>query len=169
VVLAYSQFDLNYTFSGSSVITPEKLVSGGVTYAPDPNSNDYTNQGMKVKASAETVNLVFSKKLLFITPYIGFGLTNTSFEWTMTGNYPTLGDPLMTHVGGTEVPVFNSNGKPIMQINNFTDPIHITSSEVMANATLGLRVNMLGVLTVHAQYAFQRYPLASMGIGLTFR
>lgn len=170
IVLAYSKFDMKYAFPSNYQVTPDKLVSGGVTTAPDPNtsSNDYSTQGMKVSATAKTANLVFSQKILFITPYVGFGFTDTNFDMGMPGNYPTLGDPQTIVVGGVTVPKLNSNGKPIMQIKNITDPINISSSEVMTNATLGLRLK-LAVITIHAQYAFQKYPVASAGFGISIR
>ena len=170
LLLAYSKFDMKYAFPSNYQVTPDKLVSGGVTTAPDPNtsSNDYSTQGMKVSATAKTANLVFSKKILFITPYVGFGFTDTNFDMGMPGNYPTLGDPQTIVVGGVTVPKLNSNGKPIMQIKNITDPINISSSEVMTNATLGLRLK-LAVITIHAQYAFQKYPVASAGFGISIR
>lgn len=169
IVLAYSKFDLKYAFPSSFQITPDKLVSGGITYVPDPNSNVYTTQGMKVSATAQTANLVFSKKLAFITPYVGFGIIKSNFDLTMEGNYPTLGNPLTQTVGGVVVPQLNGNGKPIMQIKNMTDPVKISSSEVMTNATVGLRMKVLWIFTVHAQYAFQKYPIASAGFGITLR
>ncbi|MDP4238361.1 MAG: hypothetical protein Q8904_02685 [Bacteroidota bacterium] len=169
VVLAYSKFSLNYAFPTSAQITPDKLVGENLSYAPDANLNDYTTQGMKISASAGTANLVFSKKLAFITPYIGFGVTSSNFDLTMEGNYPTLGDPKTHTVSGVSVPDLDQNGKPIMQIKNIADPVKISSSEVMTNATLGLRLKLLGVIAFHAQYAFQKYPVASAGFGLTFR
>jgi len=168
VVLAYSKFNLKYAFTSNSRITPDKLVSGGVTYVDDPNSNDYSQQGMKVDATALTANFVFSKKIAFITPYVGFGMTNTSFDVLMVGNYPTLGDPKTVTVGGVTVPQLNENGKPIMQIKNITDPVKVTAPEVMTNATIGFRLK-LWVLTMHAQYAFQKYPIASAGFGVSIR
>ena len=167
IVLAYTKFDLKYAFPASAQITPDQLVSDGITTAPDPNTaySDYTSQGMKISANAQTVNLVFSKKLLFITPYIGFGFTNTSFDLSMTGNYPTLGDPILNSNGE---PVLNENNKPIMQIYNKPNLVNITSNQVLTNATMGLRIK-LAVLTIHAQYAFQKYPVASAGFGFSFR
>ena len=156
VVLAYSKFDVKYGFPTDNLVTPDKLVSDGVSFIPDPNSSDYNNQGMKVSSNAETANLVFSKNFLFFTPYIGFGITNTSFDLSMTGNYPTLGDPVQS--GNTYK----------MKIKNITNPINFKSSEVMANATLGFRLK-LAVISVHAQYEFQKYPVASAGFGFTFR
>ena len=170
IVLAYSKFDLKYAFPTDFQVTADKLVSGGVTTQADPNasSNDYSTQGMKVSATAQTANLVFSKKIAFITPYIGFGMTNTSFDLSMVGNYPTLGDPLTYEVGGVTLPRYNENGKPIMQVKNIADPVNISSNQVMTNATLGLRLK-LTVITLHAQYAFQKYPVASAGFGISFR
>jgi len=167
IVLAYSKFDLKYAFPTSYQVTADKLVSGGVTTSPDPNtgSNVYTTQGMKISATAKTANLVFSKKIAFITPYVGFGITNTNFDLSMVGNYPTLGDPLTNSSGQ---PVLNENNKPIMKIINKTNPVNFSPSEVMTNATLGLRLK-LAVITLHAQYAFQKYPVASAGFGISIR
>jgi len=170
VVLAYSKFDMNYAFSSNYQVTPDKLVSGGVTTQQDQpvSSTYYTTQGMKISATAKTANLVFSKKIAFITPYVGFGITSTNFDLSMTGNYPTLGDPVTTTVLGQTVPLLNANGKPIMKIINITNPINFKPSESLTNATLGLRLK-LAVITIHAQYAFQKYPVASAGFGISIR
>ena len=158
IVLAYSKFDLKYAFPASYQVTPDKLVSSGTETIPDPNSssNDYTTQGLKVSASAQTANLVFSKKIAIITPYAGVGITNTSFDLSMVGNYPTLGDPVQS--GNTYK----------MQIKNVSNPVNLNSNQVMTNATLGIRLK-LTLITLHAQYAFQKYPVASAGFGISFR
>ncbi|MDD4971827.1 MAG: hypothetical protein PHT07_20565 [Paludibacter sp.] len=169
VVLAYSKFDVKYAFPAASQITPDKLVSDGVTYDDGSTSlSYYATQGMKVSATAQTANLVFSKKLAFITPYVGFGITKTNFDLSMDGNYPILGDPQTITVGGVIVPKLNGNGKPIMQIDHKTNPINFNSPETMTNATLGLRLK-LAIFTLHAQYAFQKYPVASAGFGISIR
>ena len=158
LLLAYSKFDMKYAFPAESRITPDNLVSGGsAQYIADPNSNDYTTQGMKVSAASKTVNLIFSKKISVLTPFIGFGVTQSDFTLNMVGNYPTLGEPVLS---GTTYK---------MQIKNITNPINLTPpSETMTNATLGLRVK-LAIITIHAQYAFQKYPVASAGFGISFR
>jgi hypothetical protein len=169
VALSYTKFDLKYSFSPDHLITPDQLVSNDLTYAADPSSNDYSNQAMKISATAKSASIIFSKKLAFITPYVGFGITNTSFDLSMVGNYPTLGDPVTTTEGGVTVAKKDDNGKYIMQIKNVTDPINISSSEVMTNATVGLRMKVLWIFSVHAQYAFQKYPVASVGFGISIR
>jgi len=158
VMLAYNQLDLKYAFPASARIEPQDLVDQDMEYIPDPNSSDYTTQGMKMSASALTANVIVSKKLLFLTPYVGFGITQTSFDLKMAGNYPTLGDP-----------VYTGNNTYKMTIKNLTDPIAISSKQVMPGATIGLRFKVLFVLTAHAQYTFQKYPTASVGFAIGMR
>ena len=166
VMLAYNQLDLNYAFPTSAQITPDKLVgkdangqpSPGYVDAPNTTDKTYTTQGVKMSASALTANVIVSKKLLFLTPYVGFGITRTSFDLKMAGNYPTLGDPVNT-----------GNNTYKMTIKNITDPINISSKQVMPGATIGLRFKVLLVLTAHAQYTFQKYPTASVGFAIGMR
>jgi opacity protein-like surface antigen len=165
VLLAYNKFDLKYAFPTSAQITPATLV--GTSLAYEPTTTDYTTQGMNISANAMTANIIVSKKLAFFTPYFGFGVSK------MAGNYPLLGNPKtqVVNIGGTNqtIPVVDANNKPIMLIDNMTDPIKISSNEVMANATVGFRLKILWVLALHAQYTFQKYPTASVGFGINIR
>jgi len=156
VLVGYTHMNVKYAFSTSSQITPNKLVSEGMDYIADPNLNDYSTQGMAMTAKAFTAGLVISKKLLFFTPYIGVGLVKTSFDLDMVGNYPTLGDPVLS--GGTYK----------MQIKNVSDPIKVSGAETMANATLGFRLKF-GLVSFNAQYVAQKYATASAGLGISFR
>lgn len=158
IMVAYNQLDASYAFPVSAQVTPEDLISGDLEYIPDPRSGGYTTQGMKLSASSLTANIIVSKDLLFVTPYLGFGITQTNFDLTMAGNYPTLGDPVNTG---------NNNYK--MQIKDITDPITISSSQVMPGATVGLRFKILFVFSAHAQYTIQKYPTASVGFGIGIR
>lgn len=159
VLVAYTRFNINYAFPVRTQITPDKLVGEGVEYIADPetNINTYKTQGIVMNADALTANVIVSKKLAFLTPYIGLGITKTNFDLTMAGNYPTLGDPVL------------SEGTYKIQIDNMTDPIDISSSQIMPGATIGLRAKILFVLSVNAQYTMQKYPTASVGFGITFR
>jgi hypothetical protein len=158
VLIAYNQLDLKYAFPASDRITPEDLVGEDVEYISDPNSNDYSTQGMKLSATSLTANIIVSKKFLLLTPYVGFGFTKTSFDLKMTGNYPTLGDPVNT-----------GNNTYKMQIINETDPIDVSSNQVMPGATVGLRFKVLFIFTANAQYTFQKYPTASIGFAIGMR
>jgi hypothetical protein len=157
VLVAYNVLDIRYAFPASAQVTPEDLIGGDLGYIPDPQSNDYTTQGIRMSASALTANLIVSKKFLLLTPYLGFGITRTSFDLKLTGNYPTLGDPV--YQGGTTYK---------MQIRNVTDPIHLASNLSMPGATVGLKLNLV-VAALNAQYTFQKYPTASVGFALGFR
>ena len=55
-----------------------------------------------------------------------------------------------------------------MQIENVSNPIHISSDEVMQNLTIGVRLKAFSLFTFHTQYTLQKYPVASFGLGLTF-
>lgn len=165
VMVNYTKMNINYQFS--SPIKPEMLV--GSSFGLDPYTTSYAGQGMNIDASAMSANLLISKKLLFLTPYLGLGITRTNFDLTMTGNYPVLGNPKSQVVLGKTLPVLDANNKPIMTINNMADPIKISASELMPSATVGLRVKILFLLTAHVQYTMQKYPVASAGFGFSFR
>jgi len=163
VIAAYTHFDVKYSIPGSSQVTPDKLVSGGLTTDYAGNGSEYNTQNMHVTAKAFTAGVVVSKKLLFFTPYVGVGITKTDFDIAMAGVYPTLGDPV--YVSGN--PALSSSYK--MKVINVTDPIDITDSQAMMNATIGFRLKILGVLAFHAQYVQQKYPVASVGLGVNLR
>jgi hypothetical protein len=156
VLVAYTHLNANYYFPTSDQITPDKLVGSGLGYVPDANLNNYTTQSLKINAKAFTAGIVVSKKLAFFTPYVGLGIVKTNFDATMVGNYPTLGDPVLS--GGTYK----------MKIKNVADPVKVTGTETMPNATFGFRLK-LAIITFHAQYVAQKYATASAGFGFTFR
>jgi hypothetical protein len=159
VLLAYNKFNLKYTLPTEDQITPDKLVSGGLDFIPDATSSDYSTQGANVVAKAMIANLIISKKLAFITPYLGFGVTKTNFDLTMNGNFPTL-DGIALPFGATT---------PKMQIKNISNPFQVSSTEVMPNATIGLRLKIMWLFSLHAEYTLQKYPIASAGFGITIR
>jgi hypothetical protein len=156
VLVAYTHLNANYYFPASAQITPDKLVGSGLGYIPDANLNDYSTQSLKINAKAFTAGIVLSKKLAFFTPYLGLGIIKTNFDAVMAGDYPTLGDPVLS--GGTYK----------MKIKNMADPVKVTGTETMPNATLGFRLKF-ALLTLHAQYVAQKYPTASAGFGFSFR
>ena len=173
VMVAYSKFDLNYALPTSSQVTPDMLVKG-TNFTYTPTATVYSTQAMNITANALMANIIVSKKLLFFTPYLGFGVSKTNFDLKMAGNYPILGNPIteVKTVGVTNytVPkVDPSSGKTYIEIKDMTNPINITSSELMPNATIGFRLKVLMIMTIHAQYTLQKYSTASVGFGFAFR
>jgi len=162
VMAAYTQFDVKYNIASSSQVTPNKLVEG-ITPEYSGDGTEYNTQNMHVKAKAFTAGIVVSKKLLFFTPYVGFGVTKTDFDIAMAGVYPTLDNPV--YVSGD--PTLTSSYK--MTIINKPNPIDITGSQTMMNATIGFRLKVFGLVAFNAQYVQQKYPVASVGLGVNFR
>lgn len=159
VLLAYNKLNLKYTLPTVDQITPGKLVSGGLGFIPDATSSDYSTQGVNIVTKAMIANLIISKKLAFVTPYLGFGITKTNFDLTLNGNFPTL--------DGIVIP--NGTATPKMQIKNISNPFQVSSTEVMPNATIGLRLKLLWLFSLHAAYTLQKYPTASAGFGISIR
>jgi len=157
VLVAYTHLNANYYFPTSAQITPAKLVGGGLGYVDDPQyTGNYSTQSLKINAKAFTTGIVISKTLLFFTPYLGVGIVKTNFDAVMAGDYPTLGNPVL------------SGGVYKMQIKRMVDPVKVTGSETMPNATFGFRLKF-ALLSIHAQYVAQKYATASAGFGFTFR
>ena len=120
-----------------------------------PSGVSYTDQGMKLKANAVMVNAIISKKIAFLTPYLGFGITRSSFDFNFAGNFPVLGN-------------FNTTTQKF-DVTTLKDPIPLHYSLTQPGATIGLRVKLFFVCALHAQYTLQKYSTASVGFGLNFR
>ena len=106
------------------------------------------SQSVEMDVKATTVNIIASKKLLMLTAYAGIGYnsaqttfnTNTNFELGINGNSVEFDIP-------TEL--------------NFE-----TTNEVRAN--IGLRFN-IAVLALQANHTFSKYPVTTVGVGLSLR
>ena len=163
-MVSYTHFNVQYNLPTSSLVTPDKLVNGTTaTVDYDGNASIYAGQNMHLSANAMSANIILSKKLLIFTPYAGFGITKTHYDVTMAGNYPIL-----TSVKTSNGTVVTKNGVPVMDYKKEVDPLKVTDDLAMTNLTLGLRLK-LALITLHGQYVFQKYPTASVGLGVSFR
>ncbi len=152
VMVGYTKFNLNYSFDNP--ITPSDLVNDP-TWISAPSGVSYNNQGLKLKANALMVNAIISKRIAFLTPYLGFGITRSSFNFNFTGNFPVLGN-------------FDTSTQKF-KVETWTDPVKLHYSLVQPGATIGLRMKLLWLFAFHAQYTLQKYSTASVGFGLNFR
>lgn len=108
---------------------------------------------MNVKAT--TTNVILSKKLALITPYIAAGLNIHQFDqnmdWTSNGSSQEIRS----------------------LINNINSPNLATPEELYRNAniqiTYGLRLTLLKVITFHGQYTDGQYNAFTMGFGISVR
>lgn len=112
----------------------------------DPTST--LNQDISLDVKATTVNIIASKKILFITAHAGLGYnsSNTTFN---SSTFINLGEEEETLT--FEVPL-NLKFK--------------TENEFRSN--IGLRLN-LTIITLQLNHTFSKYPVTTLGIGLSIR
>lgn len=118
----------------------------GLSGAVDDGGNN--NQTGKIGINSWTAQLLVSKKFTVITLYAGVGANKVDSNLQILGTYVL--DP--------------SNP----DLTTFEDPIDLDFNNNGARFTAGLRLK-LAVFTLHADYTFQEYEIASAGIGLRFR
>jgi len=105
------------------------------------------DQTGSINIKAFTYQLLFSKSFSIITLYVGAGGNMIDSDFLMEGTYvldPT--DPTLT----------------------LEDPISLNFNDSGARVTPGLRLK-LGIVTLHADYTFQKYNLLSFGLGFSVR
>ena len=112
----------------------------------DPNSTSI--QDIELDVQASTINLIASKKILMITAYGGIGYNSSTTTFSSNTNI-NIGE-------GTSFTTFDL-------------PLEIkfeTQNELRAN--LGLRFNIT-VIALQANHTFSKYPITTIGIGISLR
>jgi hypothetical protein len=120
-------------------------------FISDVNEPDFQveNGLIDMKIATTTVQVLISKQLSVFTPYAGVGYSFSSSTLDVNGTY-TYDDGVST---ATVV----------------RDPISLDFSEGNTpRVTVGARLKFV-VLTLHADYTFQKYNTFSAGIGLSVR
>ena len=101
--------------------------------------------------SATTINLLLSKKVLMLTPYIGIGYNYTTTTFNVDDKYKIAednGEWLYIPVDALEEFVFQNN-------NDF-------------RTNIGFRFN-IAILALQLDYTISNYPVATIGAGLSLR
>ena len=114
----------------------------------------YNDQQLQMGISNTTANLLVSANLPVIVVYGGVGVSATSTQLKLAGTYP-----------------FVSTNGTLLEINedtDVTDPIDmkIKSTDVRLNA--GFRIKM-AVVTIHFDYTYANYSIATAGLGVALR
>ena len=112
----------------------------------DPNSS--VNQDVSLDINATTINLIVSKKLLMITAYAGVGYNSsvTKFSSETSFNVGTSTNPVTMNI-----------------------PLEMKfESQNEMRANIGLRFD-LAVIKLQANHTFSKYPVTTVGVGLSFR
>jgi hypothetical protein len=121
-----------------------------VVYRPDVSVDvQGENQRSEMRMSATTVQVLISKKVSVLTGYAGVGYNIAKSNLGIKGTYDLNddGDTADAH-----------------EIN----PLDLNYSASGARVTAGLRIK-LAVLTLHADYTFQKYNAFSAGVGISVR
>tara|TARA_B100001094_G_scaffold4693_1_gene4249 strand:- start:677 stop:1630 length:954 start_codon:yes stop_codon:yes gene_type:complete len=114
---------------------------------PDPSLS--LNQDISMDVNATTVNLIVSKKLLMLTAYAGIGYNSS----------------VTTFNTETESFYLGINGSSI-QMNIPLEMTFESQNEMRTN--IGLRVN-LAVIAIQANHTFSKYPVTTVGVGISVR
>ncbi len=121
---------------------------------PDPTySGNYDNQQAAVSFDTFTAKLIVGKDLPFITVYGAVGYETATMEVALTGDYP--------------VPVAGPAGTT--RTITVTDPfIYDQEGENKFSLTGGVKLKLL-FFNIYGSYTLAEYPVATAGIGFSFR
>jgi hypothetical protein len=125
-------------------------------------SGFFDNQEFEMIATGFTGNLLFSANLPVICFYGGIGFSSTTTSIRLLGDYPITGFDLD--------PSYASHDYKVLKDDDIvTDPIDI---EINGNDGIRYMVGArlkLALLTLHVDYTYANYHVASAGIGISFR
>ncbi len=111
------------------------------------DANGYVDPGSaNLDLSATTVNLILSKKLLMFTPYIGVGYNSNTTVFSVEDKF---------HIANQYLPVSALTDYTFSSNNNF-------------RTNVGFRFN-LAIIALQANYTISEYPVATIGVGVSFR
>ncbi len=157
VQLGYTNLNSDFGFE----VNPEEGQDIYNPYAGNPSLWD--DQALELEASGFTGNLLVGKNLPIISVYGGIGFQTSSMTLKSPGSYP--------------VTVFNEDFNPADSseetrekiIERLDEPIDLSfdgSNSIHAMAGFRLR---LAILTVSGSYTLSNYPVANIGVGISFR
>ena len=127
------------------------------------NSKPTSTQQISINSTAWNAQLLVSAKLLFFTPYAGFGYQRATTDLTVEGQYP-----FTTFIMPGEAD-FDPNIPTKKRVNlTEKDPVKITGTISGFRATFGARIK-LAILTFHADYTFAEYNMLTAGVGLNLQ
>ena len=157
VQLGYTNLTSDFGFE----VNPEEGQDIYNPYAGNPSL--WNDQALELEASGFTGNILVGKNLPIISVYGGVGFQTSSMTLKSPGSYP--------------VTVFNEDYDPVDSseetrekiIERLDEPIDLSfdgSNSIHAMAGFRLR---LSLLTISGSYTLSNYPVANIGVGLSFR
>ena len=127
---------------------------GGYSNLNSSVNFDYPGQNLVFDVKAFNANFILSKKIAFLTPYLGLGYQYSSSHLALEGEYTIL-----DWDGETLIPGSGTS----LKVNNPFDISFGGVNGLKANA--GIRIKLL-LFTIHAEWAVAEYNMFTIGIGL---
>lgn len=135
---------IGHTSLKAEIDINEADVSGGVDYSAVGTA--------EFKASSTTIQVLASKKIAILTPYVGIGYNAASSSFKVNGTF-----------------TYDDVGNPLTDPEVFRDPIDLSfGGGSSPRVTIGTRIKLL-VLTLHADYTIQKYNTLTLGAGISIR
>ena len=133
--------------------------SGGDIRDDNPPST-WDGQAIELNSSGYTFNLLVGKTLPIISVFGGVGFQDSNLSITTEGSYP-ITKPNTEYDGQTDTRT--------RAIDALEAPIDLNfDSANSVHALAGFRVR-LAILTISGSYTISNYPVANLGVGLSFR
>ncbi|MEX1212496.1 MAG: DUF6588 family protein [Balneolaceae bacterium] len=157
----YTSLDVSAEFDVQPVID-------GDTYAPsgyEAGAVRWNGQGADLKASGYTINALVGKTLPILSIFGGLGMESSKMTIKTPGNYP-LTSPNDNYDPNAPAGSQESYTKAVESI---AAPIDLNlDGENSFHAMAGLRIR-LAILTISGSYTLAKYPVANVGVGISFR
>jgi hypothetical protein len=162
IMYGYTNVNLN---AGLTSITPEMI---GATDATSGIVN-FDDQNFDVLTQGHTANALVSANLPVVCLYGGIGISITQTNLKMNGHYPV--PVIITDPGD---PNFDPTFTPVVTDQNvLVNPIDIEIKNQDGGTTkprlnAGIRFKFT-VITLHFDYTWANYSVATAGLGISFR
>ena len=150
VMGAFTMFDAKLKLANLQADAPSSEID-------NPNPNKTYSQSAEFTSTAYTFNVLISKKLSVFTPYLGLGYQGSTTELALKGEYP------LTDINPNYDPLDPTSKRKV--VRELKDPVTLEGVLNGVRATAGFRLK-LALVTIHADYTFAEYSVASLGIGL---
>ncbi len=126
----------------------------------DFNDSNWNNQNIELKSSGYVFNVLVGKSLPLLTVYGGVGMQSSNMIIKTGGAYPIT-------VANEEYD--GQSDTRTKAIEEIVDPIDLDiEGENNLQALAGFRVR-LGFIAVSGSYTLSKYPVANVGVGISFR
>lgn len=155
VQMGYTRFNSDFSFD----LLPE---SGTDIYNPH-SAAIWNNQSAELKANGFTGNLLVGKNFPVLSLYGGVGFQTSEITLTTPGSYP------ITSFNPDYTPANTNEETRERIIERIDDPIDLNlSGESSMQAMAGFRLR-LGFFAVSGSCTLSKYPVANLGVGISFR